>query len=106
MSKFLNIKVASKDPVVKTAQAGQLARKGQWTQKSSTAAQCQEIFQSLSEECFIPTVQNKYVLDTAIRYELPKRRKAATAKNKEKLMEKGKKSSLRLKVQGDLAKTI
>ena len=58
MSNFLNIKVASKDPVVKEAQACQLAREGQWTRKSSTAVQCQDIFQSLSDECFIPTAEN------------------------------------------------
>ena len=65
---------------VKTALSTQLTRESQWTRKSSTAVQCQEILQSVSEECFIPTEENTYVLDTALQIVLPKVKKAAKAK--------------------------
>ena len=101
MSKFLNIKVASK--VVKTAQTCV----GQGGTGDKEIHHCSPAPRNLPvPQCFISTVHNTYVLDTAIRYELPKRKMAATAKNKEKILKKGKKSSLRLEVQGDLAKTI
>ena len=57
MSNFLNIKLASNDPVVQAAQSSQLARESQWMRKSSAAVQCQEIFQSLNEECLFPQLR-------------------------------------------------
>ena len=88
MSYFLNIMLASKDPVVKAAQVNQLDREGQWTRKSSTAVQCQETLDSMQEECFILNEHNTYNLETAIRLELPKIKTAAKNKIKEHVLNK------------------
>ena len=47
-----------------------------------------------------------HVLDTAIRLKLPKLKKAAKAKIKDKFLAKAKTYSSRLEVQGDLAKLL
>ena len=106
MGNFLNMKLSSSDPVVREAQECQLAREGQWTRKSSTAVQCQEIFNTLQEECFIPTDENTYDRVTAIKKEMPKLKKAAKKKIQEKNMVKAKKDSSRLEVQGEFARLL
>ena len=106
MSNLLNIMLSSKDPVVKAAQVNQLDREGQWTRKSSTAVQCQEILDSIQEECFIPNEHNTYNLETAIRLELPKIKTAAKNKIKEHVLNKAKEASSKLVVQGEFARTV
>ena len=65
--------------------------------KSSSPSVKSVLFQQLTTQ---------YVLETAIRHELPKLKKAANAKIKEKFLEKAKVFSSRLEVQGDLAKLL
>ena len=58
MSNFINIQLFSNDPVGKAALSTQLTREGQKVLHSMLAVQCQEILQSVSEECFVPTEEN------------------------------------------------
>ena len=57
MSSFISLKL-SEDPVVREAVACQLEREGAWTKKSSTAVECQEMFEKLSESNPIATPGN------------------------------------------------
>ena len=103
---FLNIKLSSSDPVVKEALECQLSREGKWKKKSSTAVQCQEIFEQLQDECNIPTPENTYLFETIIRKELPKIKKVAQKKIKDKRLTEAKASSSKLAFQGDLCKVL
>ena len=53
INSFISLKL-SDDPVVRQTVACQLEREGAWVKKSSTAVECQEIFEKLSETKSIP----------------------------------------------------
>ena len=54
MNSFIPLKL-SEDPVVREAVACQLVREGAWVKKSSTAVECQDIFNKLSQNHHLPT---------------------------------------------------
>ena len=57
MTSFVSLKL-SEDPMVREAVGCQLEREGAWTKKSSTAVECQEMFNKLSESNSIPSPGN------------------------------------------------
>ena len=76
LGSYINSKLIA-DPVVKEALLCAEEREGQWAHKSSTIVQCKEIFESMKDDNFVPTIENTKNYVTACRIELPKLKKAA-----------------------------
>ena len=72
---FLNCKVKA-DQKVTFALESQLDRESQWTGKSSTITQCNQIFEKVSDDLTIPTRENWNDYDTTLSKQLPKLKKA------------------------------
>ena len=96
----------SKDPLAREASACQLEREGAWTKKSSTAAECHQLYRLLKEKHFIPTPENCQNYDAALRLEVPKLKKAGKALVKEKYHKRAQQAAERLEVQGAMASLV
>ena len=64
------------DETVQLAIESQLARETNWTRKSSTIVQCQEIIDIVSDNFFPPTTTNCYNYRLLVASETPKLKKA------------------------------
>ena len=78
LNSFISLKI-SEDPVVKEALDCQLQREGSWKKKSSTAMECQDVFEKLSTTHVIPTKENCANSNASQRMELRKLKKAGQA---------------------------
>ena len=72
---YLNCKAKS-DPQVTFALESQLVRESQWTGKSSTIAQCSQIFEEVSNELLIPSRENCYNYEASLNNQMPKLKEA------------------------------
>ena len=103
MNSFISLKL-SEDPVVREAVACQLVREGAWVKKSSTAVECQDMFDKLSENNPIPT-HDSY--DTATRrMDIQRLKKAGKSMVADKYQERASETSIQLVVQGGLASLL
>ena len=78
VSSYISLKF-TEDPVVKEALSCQLQREGAWKRKSSTAMECQNIFEKLSETNFIATKENCENTNVSQRMAIQKLKKAGKA---------------------------
>jgi hypothetical protein len=102
MTSFISLKL-TEDPVVKEAVDCQLQREGAWKKKSSTAMECQEIFESISNTNVIPTRENCDNYISSKRMEMARLKKAAKAVIASRYLEQTNNKSIQLEVQGHLA---
>ena len=70
VSSYISLKL-TEDPVVKEAMSCQLEREGAWKKKSSTAMECQQIFERISTNHSIPSKENTVNFESAKRLEMP-----------------------------------
>ena len=96
----------SKDPVVKEATACQLEREGAWSRKSSTAVECHQLYQQLSEKHTIPSAENCQNYEAALRHQVPKLKKAGKTLVKEKYLSRAKVAAGKLETQGAMASLL
>ena len=105
MTSFISLKL-SEYPVVREAVGCQLERERAWTKKSSTAVECQEMFDILSESNSIPTPGNFPHQEATRRMEVKRLKKSGKSLVAEKYRERAVETSCRLEVQGDLARQL
>ena len=105
MGNFINSSLLG-DNVVKEAISCQISRESQWSTKSSTILECRDIFNQISETCFIPTIENTIVYETAARIELPKLKKAASNIIAQNYLDKSNDKADNLTMQGEFAKLL
>ena len=103
MTSFISLKL-SKDPVVREALVCQLEREGAWTKKSSTAVECQEMFEKVSETHSITTLEN--CLGATKRLKIRRLKKAGKSLVAEQYKERANEASRRMEVQGDLGRLL
>ena len=103
MTSFISLKL-SKDPVVREALVCQLEREGAWTKKSSTAVECQEMLEKLSETHSITTLDN--CLGATKMQKIYRLKKAGKSLVAEQYKERANEASERMEVQGDLARLL
>ena len=84
--------------------ACQLEREGAWAKKSSTAFECQEIFENLGETNSIPMPENSSAATR--RMELQRLKKAGKSIVAEKYKERAIEKSNQMEVQGALASLL
>ena len=89
------------DSNVNLALRSQLSRESQWVGKSSTLVQCDNIFQEISDNVMIPTVENCHDLEKTIQEQLPKIKEAAKNQIQFIYLEKWNERVKNLLVQGD-----
>ena len=103
MTSFISLKL-SKDPVVREAVTCQLERGGAWIKKYSTAFECQEMFDKLSENNSIIIPGN---CQRATRWlEIQRLKHAGKSLVAEKYKERSYQTSSHLEVQGVLANLL
>ena len=103
MTSFISLKL-SEDPVVREAVACQLEREGAWTNKYSTAVECQELFDKLSDTNYIPIPGN--CQRATRRLEVQRLKRAGKSLIAEKYKEKANKTSSQLEVQCGLTNLL
>ena len=94
------------DPVVREALRCQVERESQWTNKSSTVVECNNIFNNLSETNFIPTTENTYVYSTACIIEMPKLKDTAKDIIAHEYLENAIEKGDSLELQGEFSRLL
>ena len=94
------------DETVQLAIESQLARETNWTRKSSTIVQCQEIIDIVSDNSFFPTPTNCHNYRSSVASETPKLKKAVKNAILDQVKEKWNKKAQDLEIQGDFLKLL
>ena len=94
------------DETVQLAIESQLARETNWTRKSSTIVQCQEIIDIVSDNSFFPTPTNCHNYQSSVASETPKLKKAVKNTILDQVKEKWNKKAQDLEIQGDFLKLL
>ena len=81
------------DKDVQEALQTRLDREGKWTRKSSTTIQCEEIFQELELDQFLPRLEEDPNYIHTIRVEMPRYKKDANKKVQDTVLEKAQEQS-------------
>ena len=94
------------DPDTQEAIKNRLARERQWTNKSSTTVECQEMFETLDLDQYPPRLQDNPGHVTTIRLEMPVFKAAANVLVKAKVLEASQTQSRELVLQGEFARLL
>ena len=79
----------------------QLSRESEWSRKSSTIVQCQEVLNKVQENNSFPTPQNCQNFESSLAHQIPKLKKAVKDTIKEQFSEKYNQQAEALSFQGE-----
>ena len=86
---------------VNLALKSQLSRESQWVGKSSTLVQCHSIFEEISENVMVPTINNCLDFEKTVAEQMPKLKEAAKSQIQLIYLEKWNEKVRKLLIQGD-----
>ena len=102
---YLSCKLKS-DSNVQLAIESQLSRESQWTNKTSTIVQCENIFQQVSEDNLIPTPENCHNFESSLASQTPILKKAVRQEVQSIYFDIWKEKVEHLVIQGEFVKLL